>query len=140
MKKLTQFLLVIFAIGSFILAACSGNASASPTGTWKLISYGSPTNLTPAAPDVDTSIEFASDGTLSGNVGCNGFGGDYKVDGEKIIFGQIISTLMFCEGPVGEQEAVTLAAFAESASFTIDGDTMTITSADGSSIVVLARN
>ncbi|MBC7877749.1 MAG: META domain-containing protein [Anaerolineales bacterium] len=150
MKKITQFLLVIFAISSFILTACSGNdnnatqsptgnTSASPTGTWELNSYGSPTSLVAAAVDVETSIDFAADGTLAGNVGCNGFGGDYTVDGDKIVFGQIISTLMFCEGPVGEQEAITLAVFAESAPFTIDGDTMTITSADGSSVVVLAR-
>ena len=141
MKKITQFLLVIFAIGIFILTACSGNdnASVSPVGTWKLVSYGSPTNPTPAAPDVDTSIDFASDGTLAGNVGCNGFGGDYKVDGDKIVFGQIMSTLMICEGPVGEQEAITLAVFTESAPFAVDGNTLTITSADGSSVIVLAR-
>lgn len=139
MKKITRFLLVIFAIGSFILTACSGNTSASPTGTWKLVSYGSPASLTPATPDVDTSIDFAADGTLAGNVGCNGFGGDYSVDGDKIVFGQIISTLMFCEGPVGEQEATTLAVFVESAPFTINGNTLTITSADGLSVVNLVR-
>lgn len=139
MKKITQFLLVIFAVGGFILTACSSNASASPTGTWKLVSYGSPSDLKPAAPDVETSIEFKNDGTVAGNVGCNGFGGDYKVEGNNIVFGQIISTLMFCEGPVGEQETVTLNVFVESASFTLDGNTLTITSADGSSAVVLER-
>jgi heat shock protein HslJ len=141
MKKTTQFLLVVCTIGSFIVAACSGNGntSSSPIGTWELISYGSPSSPTPAAPEVDTSIEFARDGTLTGNVGCNGFGGDYKVDGEHIVFGQMISTLMFCEGPVGEQETITLGVFAESAPFVVDGDTLTITSADGNAVVVLAR-
>ncbi len=139
MKKITLFLLVLFVLTASIMTACSGGDSASVVGTWTLTSYGSSTNPTPAAPDADTSIEFASDGTLAGNVGCNGFGGDYKVDGDKIVFGQIISTLMFCEGPVGEQEAVTLAVFAESAPFVVDGDTLTITSADGSSVIVLAR-
>ena len=139
MKKSLLLCLTLLVMAASMLTACSGNASASPTGTWKLISYGSPANPTPAAPDVDTSIEFASDGTLTGNVGCNGFGGDYKVDGDKIVFGQIMSTLMFCEGPVGEQEATTLAVFTESAPFAIDGNTLTITSADGSSVVVLAH-
>ena len=146
MKKVTQFLMIV----SFILAACSandsnatpapnGNVSSSPAGTWELISYGSPANPTPAAPDIETSIEFTADGTLTGNVGCNGFGGDYQVEGDKIVFGQIVSTLMFCEGPSGEQEAITLTVFTESAPFVIDGNTLTITSADGSAVVVLAR-
>ena len=124
---------------SGLLAACTGGASASLIGDWKLVSYGSPANPTPAAPDVDTSIVFDEDGKVSGNVGCNGFGGDYTVDGNTITFDQIVSTLMFCEGPVGEQETTTLNMFTGSTTFVLDGDTLTITSADGSSVVVLAR-
>lgn len=134
MKKFVLGLLALF-----ILAACSGGTSASINGQWELVSHGSASSQTPAAPGVDTSIEFGSDGNLSGNVGCNGFGGDYKVDGDTITFGPIMSTLMFCEGPVGEQETTTLAVFAESATFVLDGNTLTITSADGGSVIVLAR-
>jgi heat shock protein HslJ len=46
---------------------------------------------------------------------------------------------MFCEGPVGEQEMATIAVFQESATLVLDGDTLTITSADGNSVIVLAR-
>jgi heat shock protein HslJ len=134
MKKLVVGLLVLF-----VLAACAGATSASITGTWKLVSYGSPANQTPAAPDVDTSIEFKSDGPLSGNVGCNGFGGDYEVKDDTITFGPVMSTMMFCEGPVGTQESATLAVLKESAKFALAGDTLTITSADGNSMIVLAR-
>jgi heat shock protein HslJ len=131
-----------FVIGLFVLfvfAACSGGASASINGQWKLVSHGSASNQVPAAPDVETSIEFKSDGTLSGSVGCNSFGGDFKVDGDSITFSPIMSTLMFCEGPVGDQETITLNVFQESATFVLDGDTLTITSADGNSVIVLAR-
>jgi len=89
-------------------------------------------------PDVDTSIEFL-DGQLNGNVGCNGFGGEYEVDGDTIKLGPVMSTMMFCEGPVGDQELGTIAVFQESAKFVLDGDTLTITSADGNSVIVLAR-
>jgi len=133
MKKLVIGLLVVF-----VLAACAGGSSASIEGQWKLVSYGSPSNQTPAVPDVETSIEF-KDGQMSGNVGCNGFGGEYEVKGDTITFGPVMATLMFCEGPVGEQEMVTLAVFQESATFVIDGDTLTITSADGNSVIVLER-
>ena len=134
MKKLVIGLLVLF-----VLAACAGGTSASINGQWKLVSYGSVSSQTPAAPNVDTTIEFKSDGKLSGNVGCNGFGGDYKVKGDTITFGPVMSTMMFCEGPVGDQEMGTLAVLKESAKFVLDGDNLTITSADGNSVIVLAR-
>lgn len=122
-----------------MLAACAPTSSTTLVGDWELVSYGLPSNLQPAASGVDTLIQFKSDGTVSGNVGCNGFGGEYQVDGSNMEFSQIISTLMFCEGPVGEQETAILKVFADSASFTMEDDMLTIRSADGISAVVLAR-
>ena len=134
MKK---FVVSLFTL--LILAACAaGGNTASVTGTWKLGSYGDAANLTPAAADVDTAIEF-KDGQVAGNVGCNGFGGKYEVDGDTITFSEVVSTLMFCEGPAGDQELGTLAVLRESATYVLDGDTLTLTSADGTAMVVLAR-
>ena len=139
MKKLYLYLVSLFVLSGVILAACSGGTANSVVGTWRLDSYGSPGNTTPAAPDVDTSIVFKEDGKIEGNVGCNGFGGDYTVEGNMITFGPIVSTLMFCEGSVGDQETTTLNVLAETVSYTIEGDTLTITSSDGSSVIVLSR-
>lgn len=125
---------ILFAL---IVTACTGT-SRLPAGTWGLVSYGPPAGQIPAAPDVETSIEF-KDGEVQGNVGCNGFGGEYEVEGDTFTFGSMMSTLMFCEGPVGEQEMGTLAVMKESATFVLDGETLTIASADGSSMIVLAR-
>lgn len=141
MEKLRLSLIILLIVLGMILAACSGNASASAslTGTWELVSFGDPASLTPAAEDVETSIKFGEDGKMEGSVGCNGFGGDYKVDGNTITFGPIVSTLMLCEGAVGNQETTTFNVFAESATFNLEGDTLTITSADGGSAIMLAR-
>jgi heat shock protein HslJ len=133
MKKFVTVLLALL-----ILTACARSNTAAPEGSWKLVSYGDPANLTPAAPEVETSIEL-KDGQVTGNVGCNGFGGKYEVDGNTIKFSEVMSTLMFCEGPVGEQELGTLAVLRESATYVLDGDILTITSQDGSAVVVLAR-
>jgi len=133
MKKL-----VIGLFALLVLTACAGGSPATIKGQWELVSHGSASSQTPAAPDVETSIEFL-DGQLNGNVGCNGFGGEYEVDGDVIKLGPVMSTMMFCEGPVGEQETGTIAVFQESATFVLDGDTLTITSADGNSVIVLAR-
>ena len=129
-------------IGLFTLlmmAACAGTSAESIDGRWQLISHGPASSLTPAVEDVEAFIEFGADGQLGGNVGCNGFGGEYTVEEDAITFGPIISTKMFCEGPVGEQEAATLSVLSESATFDLDGDTLTITSADGNSVIVLGR-
>ncbi|HKY54558.1 MAG TPA: META domain-containing protein [Anaerolineales bacterium] len=139
MKKLYLYLMTLFVLSGVLLAACSGGNSNSVVGTWRLVSYGAGENLTPAAQDVDTTITFTEDGKIEGNVGCNGFGGDYTVEGNTLTFGPIVSTLMFCEGPVGDQETTTLNVLAESVTFVMEGDNMTITSADGSEVIVLAR-
>jgi len=123
----------------FILSACSPGASASMVGEWRLESYGDPASLTPAAPDVETSVIFDEKGQMNGNVGCNGFGGGYAIDGDAIVFDQVVSTLMFCEGPVGVQESVILGVFRDTAGLAVEGDTLTITSADGNAVVVLKK-
>ena len=133
MKKYVFVLLALL-----ILSACAGGNSASLEGTWKLVSYGDPANPISTAPDVDTSIEF-KEGQVNGNVGCNGFGGQYEVDGNNVTFSEVMSTLMFCEGPVGDQETATLNVLRETATFARNGDTLTIISQDGSMFIVLAR-
>ncbi|MCC6500071.1 MAG: META domain-containing protein [Anaerolineales bacterium] len=133
MKKILIGLLAVL-----VLSACSGGSASSIVGQWELVSHGSASSQTPAVEGVDTSIEFSADGKLHGNVGCNVFNGDYKVDGDTLTFSPVASTLMFCED-VAAQESSTLAVFSESATFVLDGDTLTITSADGASVIVLAK-
>jgi heat shock protein HslJ len=139
MKKSITILVRLLIIAGSMLTACSGNASASLAGTWKLTSYGSPANLTAAAPNVDASVIFGPDGKVTGNVGCNGFSGDYKVDSNKVAFGSIASTLMACADPIAQQEGVVFNVFTNTASFKIDGNTLTVTSADGKSAVVFEK-
>ncbi len=132
MKKI--FLLVI---ALFVLAACS-NASANVTGDWKLVSYGSAANPTTAVADVDTSINFDAKGQVNGNVGCNGFGGSYEMKGDTVTFGAMVSTMMFCEA-TSDQEQGVLSVLVNTANLKMNGNTLTITSADGASVVNLAR-
>ncbi len=132
MKK--TFLLVIALL---ILTACS-SASPDIAGEWKLVSYGDAANPTPALPDVDTTIKFES-GQMNGNVGCNGFGGTYKLSGDQLTFDGIMSTMMYCEENSIQEQAV-LGIFSDRVKLQVqrNGDTLTITSADGASVVNLA--
>jgi heat shock protein HslJ len=136
MKKIYMLMITMF-----MLAACGGANSNSIVGGWELVSYGEASNQTTAASiDFNTFIDFGEDGELTGNVGCNSFGGDYEVAGDQIIFGSIISTLMACEEPIMAQETAVLKTFTDTASYELNGDTLTITSADGSTSIVLKRN
>ena len=137
MKKSILFMIAsIFFVGT-ILTACTGGASADIVGEWRLVSFGPASSPREAAGE--TSINFGADGQMAGNVGCNSFSGEYTVSGMKIEFGPIMSTLMGCMDTVGDQESATFAVFANTATFALTGDMLTITSADASMVVVLAR-
>lgn len=136
MKKIFLPLIALIVVVGF--TACSGQSSAALNGNWKLVSYGSKSDPTSAAPGVDATVTFA-DGKVNGNVGCNSFGGDYKVSGDTIIFSQIVSTMMACADPLMQQESAVFSVFTDKATFTVDGITLTIVSADGNSVVVFAK-
>jgi heat shock protein HslJ len=125
----------------FILAILTSCSSVKPdiSGDWKLVSYGDAVNSTSALPDIDTSIKFEN-GQMSGNVGCNGFGGSYELKNDKVTFSGIMSTLMFCEQTSAQEQGV-LGVFSDNAALQIqvNGDSLSITSADGASVVNLAR-
>jgi heat shock protein HslJ len=134
--KMKKIILLVIAL--LILTACS-STSADITGDWKLVSYGDAGNPTPAIPNVDAFIKF-EDGQMNGNVGCNGFGGEYKLSGDQITFSGIMSTMMYCE-ETSMQEQGVLSIFSDNTKLPIqlNGNTLTITSADGASVINLAR-
>jgi putative lipoprotein len=51
------------------------------------------------------TIDFGTDGTVSGSAGCNTFNGTYTVDGSSISFGPLASTKMAC--PVADMAVET---------------------------------
>lgn len=133
-KTVKKYLLVLFVI-CLALSACSPKStSASIVGTWKLTAYGPADSPTPAVPDVEATIKFDSDGKLGGSGGCNSLGGDYTVEGDQITFGPIVSTLMACADPIMAQEAAVTQVMFETATYKIDGNTLTITR-DGNVLV-----
>jgi len=138
MNKLTLILLPLMSVFALTLSAC-GSTDALAGTSWTLVSYGDPAAPTAAVSGVDTSLDFARDGTLGGSMGCNSFGGDYKVKGSQIIFGSLFSTEMACDEPRMSQETATFAVMSGAVNYTLNGDTLTITSADGSRVLNLTK-
>ena len=137
MKK---FLLTVFII-SLAISACSDQnteePAVSPVGSWQLTSYGPANSPLPAVEDTQAGMTFNEDGTVTGNSGCNEFGGNYTVEGDQVTFSEIVSTLIACEEPLMSQEQVVLEVMADSATYNIDGNTLRLTG-DGM-VLVLTR-
>jgi heat shock protein HslJ len=107
MNKHLCFLSALFTMLIILLAACSPESTTNAlSGTsWHLVSYGPIDQQTPAAEGVTTLVQFSPDGQVSGSFGCNQFSGQFRVQGGKITFDQLLSTLMACQEPQASQES-----------------------------------
>lgn len=141
MKRISMVLTVFSLAVSLFFSACASQTGAvSLAGTsWKLASYGPVSAPVAAAPGIETKLVFGADGKLSGNLGCNGFSGDYSVEGGKLTFGPLMATLMACPEPQMSQEGTAFLVLKDSATFTISADTLTITSLDKSTLLTLTK-
>ncbi len=139
MKKSFLFLITLFVLSVLILTACFGRTPASFAGEWALASYGDASNPTPAVPNAETSFNFDEKGQFGGNVGCNSFGAEYKVDGDQIVFGSMVSTMMFCDETSSQESAVLGILSDKTVKYQVDGEQLIITSNDGASVVVLVH-
>ncbi len=114
MKSRKYWLTLSLLFLAILLVACSGSANpnshsseaALADTTWKLFSID---KRKPIEAPNEITLTF-SEGQVHGNSGCNSFGGSYSVNGDKIQFSQLASTMMACMQPEGimEQEQVIL--------------------------------
>jgi len=89
------------------LALLSACATASPPApgladtAWRFV------RIDGAAPVSERArLEFRAD-RVSATVGCNGLGGDWRIEGNLIITGPFMSTRMFCEGLMEQERALS---------------------------------
>ncbi len=114
-----------------LLAACSAAPANPPlVGTWSLKSFGSASAPQAALPEINTTLTFSDKGEVTGNMGCNSFGGGYNLRNSKIVFEPLTSTLMACEEAVMNQEAAALQVMAGEVEYTLENDTLTLRSGD----------
>jgi heat shock protein HslJ len=59
------------------------------------------------------------------------------VEGDQITFSEIVSTLMACDDPRMEQEDAVRQVLTDTATFTIEGNTLTLT--NNEMVLVLTR-
>ena len=106
-------------------------------GEWTVTGYNTGTEaVTSVILDSEITLQFADDGSVAGNAGCNQYSGGYTVgeDGaDSITIGPLAVTQMACVEPDGvmDQESQFLAALEAAGSWQFVGDRLELRSADG---------
>jgi heat shock protein HslJ len=108
-------------------------AAATPTITdrdWALVALGDKSDPIGTGGKPLTLRLDPATSRANGFAGCNSFGGSFELDGEKLKFGPMISTKMFCESSQ-EIEDAYLAALAAVASWQLKDGTLILRGAQG---------
>lgn len=88
-----------------LLAACAASPSAASNGLagseWRFVTIDGA-----AAASSKARLHFSED-EIGANVGCNGMGGKWHMEGGRLIAGPLVQTEIYCEGSVwGQEQAV----------------------------------
>jgi heat shock protein HslJ len=146
----TLALLAAVAAASVAVTACSSTAAPQATnlpaptvnpdaatltdGTWNLVEFNPDTTLT-IGGDLNPTINFSTDGKVSGVAACNNYTSTYTVDGDALTIAPPASTMMACATDVQSKfETAYLAALGKVRAYIIDlkGDVNTLTLGDES--------
>jgi heat shock protein HslJ len=117
-----------------------GSADPLAGSQWNLESFDPIGSETPVVEGSTVTLEFGAGGQAGGSGGCNRYTAGYQVDGDKLSFGQIASTLMACtdEG-VMDQEQRYFRALQNAGEFNQDGDRLTILYDDGQGALIFVK-
>lgn len=108
-----------------ILAACATIAGASPDLSGTKWSFTAIDGARPVS--AKASLNFETD-RLGANVGCNGMGGEWRMEQDRLIAEQLIGTQMYCEGLM-EQESAVAALLGGKPRVTLTDDRLVLRSA-----------
>jgi putative lipoprotein len=120
--------------GQHLSDSASHGQTALTDSQWTLaeVNGKTPENQTPQAYiKLDQKMQ-----RVEGSGGCNRLMGSYQLDGSKLHFKEVGTTMMACDGDVMSQERAFLAALSAAESYRIHGTTLTLLGKDGK---VLAR-
>ncbi|MGB3815986.1 MAG: YbaY family lipoprotein [Shinella sp.] len=108
-----------------------------PTGSWLAEDIGGGGVI----DRLQTVLELAEDGAVSGTGGCNRMSGRATISGENIAFGPIAATNMACTPAAMDQEAKFFAALGEVKTWRIDAvqQKLMLLDAGGNTVILLTR-
>jgi heat shock protein HslJ len=106
-----------------------------------VVNYNNGKAIVTLLPESSSSMNFGTDGQVTGSGGCNNYFASYQVNGNGITIGHPGATSRFCPEPAGimEQETRFLSALQSARNFRIDGNRLEIKNAGGQIAIVAAR-
>jgi putative lipoprotein len=133
----------LVAISGMTLVACSLMRPDSPStpkveltgGTW----LAEDIDGAGVIDDAQSTLEFGTDGRVSGRGGCNRYGGTVQLNGASLIVGQLFSTKMACAPALMDQETKFLAALEATRSYQMDGTKLVLADATGKARLRFSR-
>ncbi len=104
---------------------------------WMLDSYSTgKDSVSSVIAGTTVTATFSPDKKITGNAGCNHYGGSYTLDGANLSVSELFSTLMYCSEPgVMEQEGLYIGHLANVTSYRVEGDRLTLTDAAGTPLL-----
>ncbi len=132
MKNIMRAILTMVVL-VLALSACNlGEKDADLKGSaWELVSLGDALPV----PGTNVTLSFEKD-NLGGNGGCNSYGGEFKLKGDTLTIGNVYSTEMYCEAEgIMDQEARYYQMLSNVESFSLAGEELILTTADGEALV-----
>lgn len=118
-----RLLLPLLSVSLLSACAAAGERQANlVNSTWRF------TMIDGGAPVSDKAQLTFEDDRIGANVGCNGMGGPWRVEGTRLIAGPLVQTQMYCEGPVWDQEKAISALLAGAPEFHLKTDSLVLKS------------
>jgi heat shock protein HslJ len=122
-----------------LLVSSAQPPPSEPAGPeWVLVSLTGHEPATLAGLKRKVSATFR-DGKVAGSFGCNGFGGTYSVEGDRLIFGALAGTMMACPEPAMAIENAVRKALMGSVPFTVADGVLTLRAGSGVTLVFEAQ-
>lgn len=130
--------LLLLPLAATGLAACAlgpddTNEAAEPL--FKRVWVAEEVQGVPVAPQVQSSLQVAADGKVSGHTGCNGYFGSVIIDGQAMSFGNLGSTRIACPEPAMSQEDRLLGALDGTRGYRLQNDTLLLLDGAGDTLV-----
>jgi heat shock protein HslJ len=96
--------------------------------------------MVPVIAGTVVTAQFDTLGRLNGLGGCNAYSAAYTVDEASLFFGMIQSTAKTCQNPAGvsEQEAAHFAALGQVTTYTLSGNSLTLSGSAGALVELAA--
>lgn len=129
--KLAWTIVLIAALGPGCTAA--RDEVSTPQGKWLAADIGGAA----VADGVQTTLDIAADGAVSGSGGCNRYGGTADITGSSISFGPLAATRMACPPAQMDQETKFFDALERARSWKIAGSNLLLLGSDGTAVVRL---